>query len=262
MPYHESSRLPAEFASKISHMDVIENEFIKKLISTLESTNKEDIEINAKWENYTIDKPLPLVFSVDGSFQIVRADSWPYKKIAFVKIALVILDNNEILELDKENPHPMKIRDILARSSFHHSTIIPLQHVKQKGMTNYETIRNVIFNGMKDKNLDGTILETLKWLAYEKWDGNKRDIPLFGCPHCRKTVATLSYDKETGNCDGCGGDLFITDMLGFHQDTANQDAANEVIVNSYMSVYETLLLFTGIRYFWENNKDVFGRTMF
>ena len=262
MPYHGSSRLPAEFASKTSHMDVIENEFIKKLISTFESTNKEDIEINAQWENYTIDKPLPLVFSVDGSFQIVRADSWPYKKIAFVKIALVILDNDEILELDKENPHPMKIRDILARSSFHHSTVIPLQHVKQKGMTNYETIRNVIFNGMKDKNLDGEVLETLKWLAYEKWDGKKKDIPLFGCPHCRKTVATLSYDKETGNCGGCGGDLFITDMLGFHQDTANEDTANEVIVNSYMSVYETLLLFTGIRYFWENNKEVFDRAMF
>lgn len=262
MPYHGSTRLPAEFASKTSHMDVIEDEFIKKLVSTFESTSKEDIEINAKWENYTVDKSLSLVFAVDGSFQIVRADKWPYKKMAFVKIALVILDNDEILQLDKENPHPMKIRDILAKSSFHHSTAIPLQHIQQKGMTNYETIRNGIFNGMKDKNFEGEILETLKWLAYEKWDGKKKNIPLFDCPHCRKTVATLSYDNEIGNCDNCGGDLFITDMLGFHQDTANEDTANEVIVNSYMSVYETLALFAGIRYFWEHNKEVFGKTMF
>lgn len=262
MPYHESSRLPGEFASKISHMDVIEDEFIKNLASSFESTNKEDIEINAKWEEYTTDELLPVVFSVDGSFQIVISEHWPYRKIAFVKIALVILNNEEVSKLDKENPHPMKIRDILAKSSFHHSTIIPLQHVQQKGMTNYETIRNVIFNGMKDVSLDGQILETLKWLAYEKWDGKKKDIPLFDCPHCRKTVATLSYDKETGSCDSCDGELFITDMLGFHQDTGNEDTANEVIVNSYMSVYETLMLFTGIRYFWENNKEVLNRVMF
>lgn len=261
MPYHGGSRLPGEFASKISHMDVIEDEFVKELASNFESVNKEDIEINAKWEEYSTDEPLPVVYSVDGSFQIITSERWPFRKIAFVKVALVVLNNDEISKLDKESPHPMKIRDILAKASVHHSTMIPLQHVKQKGMTNYETIRNVIFRGMK-KNLEGQVLETLKWLAYEKWDGKKKDIPLFDCPHCRKTVASLSYDQETGNCANCNGELFITDMLGFHQDTGNEDTANEVIVNSYMSVYETLMLFTGIRYFWENKKEVLSRAMF
>ena len=56
-------------------------------------------------------------------------------------------------------------------------------------------------------------------LAYEKWSGNHKQLPLFRYPHyCGETVATLPYDAETGKCHKCNGDLFLTDMLGFHQE--------------------------------------------
>jgi len=260
MPYQGGSRLPSEFASKISHIEVIDDPLIRDLLSKLESTDKADIEINASWEKYEVGDILPLIFSVDGSFQPISSDKWPYRKVMFVKVALVVLDNKKILELDRENPHPMKIRDILANSCTYHSTIIPLQHVRQKGMTTYDTVRHVVFQGMKDPKFEDEILKTLKWLAYEKWDGKAKNLEPFACPHCYK-LTSLPYDTEIGNCEECNESLFITDMLGFHQ-VMGDEFAPDTVASDYMTIYETLLLFTCIRYYWEKNKKVLQRSLF
>ena len=242
-------------------MDVLEDELVKDLVNTFESVKKEDIEDNSSWEMYDMDVPLPIVFSVDGSFQIISSEEWPYRKLVFVKVALVMLNNNKILELNKDEPHPMKIRDILADSSDYHSNIIPLQHVKSKNLTTYDTIREVIFKGMKDKKFDGEILETLKWIAYEKWGKKQKDLPLFDCPHCHKEIASLSYDSEEGICSSCSGHLFITDMLGFHQ-VMEDEFAPDTVASDYMTIYEILVLFTCIRLLWENNRESLKNALF
>jgi len=128
-------------------------------------------------------------------------------------------------------------------------------------MSVYDAVREIIFESIKDASLDGEPLETLKWIAYEKWDGKQKQLPLFECPHCEKTIATLPYDAEEGNCPGCKGKLFLTDMLGFHQEMA-PDSAPETVATAYMSIHETLLLFTGVRYFWERKKEVLSNCLF
>jgi hypothetical protein len=50
-------------------------------------------------------------------------------------------------------------------------------------------------------------------------------------------------------------------MLGFHLEMA-EDAAPDSIASTYMLIHETLLLFTGIRYFWDNNRAVLGDCLF
>ncbi len=93
------------------------------------------------------------------------------------------------------------------------------------------------------------------------WDGKQKQLPLFECPHCEKTVATLPYDAEMGNCPRCNGKLLLTDWLGFHQEMA-PDSAPDTVATAYMTIHETLLLFTGIRYFWENNRDILSNCLF
>jgi hypothetical protein len=50
-------------------------------------------------------------------------------------------------------------------------------------------------------------------------------------------------------------------MLGFHQ-AMGEDAAPDSVASDYMTVQETLLAFTGIRYFWENSKETLKKTLF
>lgn len=45
----------------------------------------------------------------------------------------------------------------------------------------------------------------------------------------------------------------MSDMIGFHLEMG-EDAAPQSVATAYMLIHETLLLFTGIRYFWEREK--------
>ena len=172
------------------------------------------------------------------------------------------MDNYKLSKIDKDTPHPFVLRDILADSAVYHSTVFPLKHVSVEGIKTYDAIRQIIFESIKDPLLNDQIMETLKWLVYEKWnDKPKKQLELFECPHCHKTLATLPYDMETGKCDNCDGDLFITDMLGFHQEMA-EEAAPDSIASNYMMIHEFLMLLSGIRYYWEKDKSILGDALF
>jgi len=145
------------------------------------------------------------------------SETKPYKAIAFVKTSLVMLDQPALSAIDKAEPHPFMIRDILERSQVYHATVFPLRYIDIPGQKLYDAIRRVIFDSFRDPSLDGEIFQTFKWLAYEKWDSQKRSLPDFQCPHCDSAHATLPFDADTGMCQACGKDLLVTDMLGFHQ---------------------------------------------
>lgn len=262
MPYQQGQRLPSESASRLGHLDVLKSDLVQKLCRSFESTASSPATTSIEWQAMPVaDKPLPLIFGVDGSVQHIEADMPPYKALAFVKTALLRLDNIALAALDKESPNPFALRDIMADSALYHATVFPLRNVVVPGLSVYDAVRQTIFESVKDASLKAQPMETLKWLAYEKWDGNQKPLPLFDCPHCEETVATLPYDAEEGYCPECRKPLFLTDMLGFHQEMAPDSAPNQVATN-YMSIHETLLLFTGIRYYWENKRDVLNTCLF
>jgi len=262
MPYRAGARLPAERASRLGHLDVLKSELVKKLCKSFEETVLSSISTTCSWSAMPSTRQLlPLVFGVDGSMQIIESETPPYKALAFVKTALLRVDQAALSSIDEECPHPLALRDILADSALYHATVLPLRHIIVQGISVYDAVREIIFESLKDASLDGEPLETLKWIAYEKWDGRQKQLPLFECPHCEKTIATLPYDAEEGNCPNCKGKLFISDMLGFHQEMA-PDSAPETVATAYMSIHETLLLFTGVRYFWERKKEVLSNCLF
>ena len=262
MPYTRGDRLPVEKASKLGHLDIIRSPLVNKMIACFEEPDAPPISGEAKWEGLPPPcTPLAIVFAVDGSYQIVESPRPPYKALAFVKTALFRLDRPAINALDKANPHPYAIRDIMQDAAAYHATVFPMRHVVLPGMNVYDAVRHAIFQSINDELLEGEVFETLKWLAYEKWDGLDKNIPPFECPHCESQQATLSYDADKGPCPMCGEELLLTDMLGFHQ-TMGQDYAPDSTASDYMGVHETLLLFTGVRHYWENNPDVLDRTLF
>lgn len=262
MPYKVGDRLPGERASRLGHLEVLKSELVNKLVKNFEDVTLPATSNNSSWVPIpTGGRILPIVFGIDGSTQPITSESPPYKRLAFVKTALLRIDQFALSKIDKDSPHPLALRDVLAESALYHATVFPLRHVSIPGQNTYHAIRQIIFESLKDKSLDGEPMETLKWITYEKWDGKQKQLPLFECPHCEKTVATLPYNAETGKCPGCNGDLFLTDMLGFHQEMA-PDSAPDTIATAYMNIHEVLLLFTGIRYYWEKNRNVLSKCLF
>jgi hypothetical protein len=127
-------------------------------------------------------------------------------------------------------------------------------------------VGEVMFESVEDKglndSLEGAMMETLKWIAYEKWlDTPKTELEKFDCPHCGKTVASLAFDEEKGKCASCSGEIYITDMFGLHLSMTDDYAPNQV-ASDYMGVSETLMIFTPIRFFWETKKEVLKSCLF
>jgi len=262
MPYSVSKRLPGEHASKLGHLEVLRSPLVQQLVQNFEQP---DVSVGADRIDWQPMPPrgqqLDLIFGVDGSIQVIEDERPPHKALAFVKTALMRIDQVALSRIDKETPHPFALRDLMSDSALYHATIFPLRHVQVPGLSVYNAVRQIIFESVQDKSLDREPMETLKWLAYEKWSGVKKQLPAFQCPHCESDQATLPYDTERGTCPRCGAELFITDMMGFHLDMA-EEAASDSVATAYMNIHETLLLFTGIRYFWETNSEILKRCLF
>jgi hypothetical protein len=268
MPYQQGNRLPAERASKLGHLEIIQSELVQKLCKSFNDVNViENIGNVSKWEPLPTDgKELKIIFSSDGSIQIIEKPHPPFKAIAFVKTALFKVDQYAISKINKETPNPFEIRDLMKNSALYHSTAFPLRNVYIEGKTNYNAIREIMYESIRDKGLNdslgGAMMETLKWIAYEKWlDTPKTKLEEFGCPHCEKNSATLPFDKEKGECPYCHNEIFITDMFGLHQSMTDDYAPNQV-ASDYMAISETLMIFTAIRYFWESKKEVLKNCLF
>jgi len=262
MPYEAGQRLPGERASRLGHLDVIKSPLVKKFCESFEQTDSAASPPPSQWEPIiAAGKPLPLVFAVDGSLQVIEQQAPPHKAIAFVKTALFKVDRPALASIDSNMPHPYALRDLLSDAAIYHATVFPMRHISVPGMTVYDAIRHGIFESVKEERLEGEPLETLKWLAYEKWDQNEKSLPPFQCPHCAAEDATLPYNSETGECPGCHEELLLTDMLGFHLEMA-QEAAPDSIASVYMMIHETLLLFTGVRHFWENKREMLSDCLF
>ena len=135
-----------------------------------------------------------------------------------------------------------------------------------QGKTIYHTVREIIYQSVKDKGLNdalnGALMETLKWIVFEKWNSTpKTHLEEFGCPHCHENVATLPFNEEKGKCPKCNEEIFITDLFGLHLSMQEDYAPNQV-ASDYMAVSETLMIFTPIMYYWENNRDLLKDCLF
>ena len=270
MPYQQGkgNRLPPERASKLGHLEVIQSELVQKLCKSFNDPEfTEHTNSSSNWQPLPTDgKELNIIFSTDGSIQFIENPNPPFKAIAFVKSALLRVDQYAISKIDKDIPNPFALRDLMKKSALYHSTAFPLRNVFIEGKSNYDAVREILFESVKDKglndSLEGAMMETLKWIAYEKWlDSPKTELENFGCQHCKKNVATLPFNEEKGSCPKCNGDIFITDMFGLHQGMTDDYAQNQV-ASDYMGVSETLMIFTPVRFFWENNKEVLNNCLF
>ncbi len=262
MPYSAGKNLPAERASKLGHLEVLQSALVQQLVQSFEEPASSSSTGATAWLPLpSPGQPLDLVFAVDGSIQPIVDAQPPHRALAFVKTALMRIDQVALERIDKDTPHPFALRDLMADSALYHATVFPLRHIEVPGLSVYDTVRRTIFESLKDPSLSGEPMETLKWLAYEKWSGSKKPLPVFQCPHCATDQATLPYDSESGNCPKCGKLIYVSDMLGFHLDMA-EDAVSDSVATAYMNVHETLLLFTGIRHFWETNQGVLKRCLF
>lgn len=254
MPYQPGQRLTGgERASKLGHLEVVNSPFVKGLIEQFEYPPAVDDDLGHEmWRSFSPEglDPLTVVIAVDGSLQVIMSDGYPTRSLAFIKTALVRVDRRQLEKIDKEMPHPVQMKALMAESALQMSTVLPLRNVRVPDSSNYDLVRNIIRDSFKIES-GGLVHETLKWLAYRKWIPEAASpSPAFRCPHCPEETKGLAYDSDKGCCEHCGNEVFLSDMIGFHLEMG-EDQAPDSLASAYMLIHETLLLFSVVRHFWE-----------
>ncbi len=266
MPYSAGGRLPGESASKLGHLAVIQSEWVRELVNVFDQAKTQDQDLsNTVWEQFDAKDVLPLrnVWAVDGSFVSIQSAQKPPREVAFVKTALLTVDRVRLEAIDRDHPHPLLLQDVLTGSAVFHATVFPLRNVRTPLGSNYDAVRHIVRDSLK---LDegGAFYETLKWIAYKKWDKTSTlGSPGFECPHCHNSiVAGLPRDADEDACPNCQNVVFLTDMIGFHLDM-DEESAPDSVASAYMLVMETLMLFTAIRVLWgHSDKSLVSETLF
>lgn len=265
MPYNAGTRLPGEAASKLGHLAVVQSPWVKALVSDFDQAAPRDSDpAGTLWQ--TVDtsgvEPLRIIWAVDGSFVSVRSEQKPPKEVAFVKAALLVVDRAKLDSIDKEHPHPLLLQDVLRESAVYHSTVFPLKNIRTPLGSNYDAVRHIVRDSFKVDE-GGAFNDTLKWLAYRKWQSGRSSSPAFECPHCHEMIADgLAFDADESVCRSCNGEVFLSDLLGFHLDM-DEDSAPDSVASSYMLVMEHLMLFTAIRLLWgHTDRSLVGEALF
>lgn len=266
MPYSAGKGLPGESASKLGHLAVVQSEWVQALVNEFEQAKIQDGDpTNTVW--LTLDSSgiasLRNVWAVDGSYVSIQSEQTPPREVAFVKTALLTVDRTRLEAIDKDHPHPLLLQDVLTGSAVFHATVFPLKNVRTNLGSNYDAVRHIVRDSMKIDE-GGAFYETLKWLAYKKWDlKSNSPSPGFECPHCHIKLETgLPFDADEGECTNCHKNVFLTDMIGFHLDM-DEESAPDSVASAYMLVMETLMLFTAIRLHWgHSDKSLVSETLF
>ena len=146
MPYGSSGRLPNEAASKLGHLPVVQSEWVRSLLEDFEATEVEpsagDLSL---WESVDVSRyaPLQYIWAVDGTFVSIKTNPPTGKEVAFIKTALLSVDKTKMDRIDRVNPHPLLLQDIMAESALYHATVLPLRNIKTSKGSNYDAIRNM-----------------------------------------------------------------------------------------------------------------------
>ncbi len=252
MAYVSEGRLPFEKASKLGHLKIIESEWVNGLIKDFETfdvSEKENYSTQI-WREFDCKsaEPLKHIWVSDGSYVSVTENR---KELAFVKTALMTIEQAKMATINKEYPHPILMQNIMTDSALFHATVFPLKNLKSSKGNIYNTVRHIIYDSIKQDE-DGLYFETLKWIAYKKWNEQHENSPSFECPHCGKKIEDgFSFNVEVSTCPHCGNEVLLTDMIGFHLDM-NDDNAPIAVASSYMLIMELLMLFTVVRLHWLN----------
>lgn len=249
MPYQKSTKLPGEFASKLGHLGVVQDPFIKEMLSQFESRENPTAEERGatphKVESNE-NEVCNFILAFDGSISTIPNGLAEHKKISYINVATICLDMHEMREANKPIVDPFFVKDLLKKNSDTMVAALPLSGFYIKGKTISESIREAIFHQIK-RYIDGQIIDTLKFLIYREWNPNYVVTESFECIHenCGFRVS-LPKGQIEFDCPKCKKALNLIDYIGILSQV-NDESNSESIAVDMMNLLEHTLIFYYLR---------------
>ena len=244
MSYNSNSGKPFEYASKIAHSHIINDEQVQEYLNNCEiPIEAKDVDLdqsNVYEINYPSENSIENIIAVDGGYTTIPVKkSFPSSLITFFQFGALLIKREHLDEIDSKpfiSPSDMKTLKNIERSKL----VIPTKNVSlQKGVDLKFSVRKTIYKFFERKDIDNkSMLETLYWFLFQLYDGRSNiDIyKLSHCPHCGERNIELAKDKidtktYMWNCpkSKCQKEIFITDVFRLFEDVDNETGAGGIL---------------------------------
>lgn len=268
MPYAASKNLPFESASKLGHLSVVNNPFIKDMLGSFEQIQRDPSPPPADGINQ-LDlegvEPLDFVIAVDGSMSSIPNMLAPHKTISYVKIAALNISMQELQKAHAPIVNPETISSILSKYADTESTVLPLSNVRVPGKSLMESLRDAILATFRHFG-GGELYETLRFLVSQEWDPDPRSWksgssqrPHFQCPFCDSDVRFPRSEFDF-SCLNCKADLTLVDYVGLLMDV-NETSNDDAVALNLMGLLEHLTLINFLRQLVERGPRYHSRVL-
>ncbi|WP_169972766.1 MULTISPECIES: DNA double-strand break repair nuclease NurA [unclassified Campylobacter] len=266
-----------EFASKISHFDIMKNPDIIEFLQSCPDVPRPSVEnikdlieneyYTSYFQTYKNAKMPKFVLSLDGSCYEVLADKdFPSRKLGYIKIGLVFLDvqrYDSIASNDKyryiDPKQVAKLQDDISCLSF----ALPGAYVQEKGDASaFESFRKrllKIFKSEQYKLGDYRLIDSLFELSLRiekaEFKNGRKFFKLDKCPNrnCGKNDKfEIEINDEYVICPYCKNKIFATDVLRVHEPFTNT-GENQGTYSRVMNLLEHLVLFHYLNYIYNND---------
>jgi hypothetical protein len=237
------SKFPIERASKIAHMELIQDQALVELLQSYHSdeTPKTSIDVAKSGSvDLSVQSKLVRVVTIDGGFAVVPHPVRRDKTLAFIQVGTNILYMSDLMAM-RENPmmDPRDVTEMLQRMHYRPCTL-PLAGVRIPGQSIRDTIRRTI-NGILSKPYTDLYV-VLDYLVHRRWlpEGTKKPPPEMDCYSC-----DARFEVPIGltfSCPHCGHEHFFSDYLHIGKDSPDEWSREETAI-SLRSVIEALALF-------------------
>ncbi len=240
---YQGGKRPVERASKIAHMQLIQDQSLIELLQSYHSDQEPKTAFKVEKTGQIDLSPLSKIeriVTVDGGFAVIPNPIRRNKTLAFIQVGTNLLSVADLLAM-RANPmmDPRDVTAMLQRIHYRPCTL-PLSGVRIPGQTIRDTIRRSI-NGILSKPYTD-LYEILHFLVHRSWlpEGAPRPQPEMECYACDEK---FGIPKDfTFSCPHCGHEHFFSDYLHIGKNSPDEWSREESAI-SLMSVIETLALF-------------------
>jgi hypothetical protein len=271
MAYTSRSNRPNEFANKTNHTHLINDkeiqDFLKKcsLPKKSQGDNLKDSELLLELQEPK-NNPIKYVIAIDGGYTHIEVQKdFPSSTVAFFQFGAFILKLEDWKNLGNQtfiSPEEMSKFNELERIKL----VLPTKLVSLESESCFtDSVRRTIYDFFM-KEVDGVaLMETLKWLLYEEYQGNGRtkgEYVLLNPYESDKSINLFDHTlKRDFTFEIEGKVVYLSDVFELTK-TVSDEIGAECILGNLATFIEQIILVHYMRQILKKNPKVLEEVLF
>lgn len=245
-------RKPIERASKIAHVEIIRSPEVMSFVENCripEPADATEVSTHAVELHHATPAEVTAVVAVDGGCTetFVRED-FPSASIAFFTFGPLLFKLADLRTLDQKRfVAPEDLRTLKQIQRF--TLVLPTKGVCRKDQPSLAaTVRRTVYDFfLRQVDEQSTMLDSLRWFLFRRWernpdDGRTEEIAHCPWPDCDQPKILFRHTDNTERpCPACGKPIYLTDVFRLHE-RVDEDQGAGGISAYVMTTLEQLVL--------------------